>query len=97
MALLVFVHHLAHVVTKGPSGKRANFLHSIQGPMARTVKDLSLFLDTMTMNPTTGTLPDKTIGWETYADYPKRPAKFYSWQHLVEETLSTLTWGKPRK
>ncbi len=85
------------VVTKGPSGKRANFLHSIQGPMARTVKDLSLFLDTMTMNPTTGTLPDKTIGWETYADYPKRPAKFYSWQHLVEETLSTPTWGKPLK
>ena len=55
--------------------------------MARTVQDLALFLDAMTMDASDGSHPAVTAGWEGYGDAANvpHPEPSSSWQAVAEE------------
>ena len=56
-------------------------LHSMNGPMARTVLDSALFLDTMTQRIDSQNLP--MPGWEKYPENPYEQIPCQSWQEIA--------------
>lgn len=59
-----------------------HFLHSVNGPMARTVQDVALFLDALTQSTTSSSLLQ---GWKDDLNLPSVFPKKTTWQAIAEE------------
>ena len=78
------------VPQSGPCNPNPYALHGIQGPMARTVLDTAIFLDTMTTVPGAGR-DTKLPGWENLTGDPPRPLDGVcegSWRMVAEAGIA---------